>query len=246
MLVNNNFTHIETAGSTGYTGVYPWDRDTYAVYPANQTTGDEVLAQALGSPTGKVGQRVYQTRGWLAAPYHAITAIGRWIEMGASVQIATDAGVSGTTIVSNIDFAYPQSNTYQTVGSTDVVTYPCQGTTGTAYSMGSEIPSPVPNRNIRTNPVGQAVYVMVAQGNILSLTNATMINVATGAPVTLLPPVTGSNDVNQGYYGYNFGYVLPSAPLLPNTQYAVTISGLNGTVPFSRSFTFTTGNVTPY
>ncbi|POP04391.1 serine protease, partial [Salmonella enterica subsp. enterica serovar Heidelberg] len=35
----------------------------------------------------------------------------------------------------------------------------------------------------------------------------------------------------------------PTAPLQPNTPYTVNLSGtINGT-PFTRSFTFTTGNV---
>jgi hypothetical protein len=123
------------------------------------------------------------------------------------------------------------------------LTYPCQGSTDTAYRLTGEVPNPVPTRNLATSPLGQPIIVMIRKGRVLTLTSATMTKVSTGTPITLRAPVTLANDVNQGYYEANFGYVLPDVALEPSTQYQVTINGKNGATVFSRTFTYTTGSV---
>jgi hypothetical protein len=93
------------------------------------------------------------------------------------------------------------------------------------------------------SPVGHPIIVMIRKGRVLTLTSATVTKVSTGATVAMRSPVTSANDVNQGYYGSNAGYILPDVALEPSTQYQSTVTGKNGAAVFSRTCSFTTGSV---
>ena len=135
----------------------------------------------------------------------------------------------------------------QLLGSDDVVTYPCNGVTGVNFQLRNETPNPVPGRNLSTNPIGTPILIKVRDGNALNVTNAAMINVATGAPVVLRAPIGAANDPNRtggngfGYFKPSEAYVAPDAALMPGTTYQVTIVGTNNGAAFSRTFNFTTG-----
>jgi len=70
-----------------------------------------------------------------------------------------------------------------------------------------------------------------------------MQRVSDGQAVVMRSPVTGAADPNGRLANDpQIGYVLPDAPLQPNTSYRVTISGTNNGAAFQKTFTFTTGN----
>ena len=84
---------------------------------------------------------------------------------------SVQAGVLGNgsfTVV--FDFAIPAESTAQLPGSNDVLTYPCNGTTGVNYQLKSEEPSPIPSRNLAANPVGHPILVTVRYGNVITIT----------------------------------------------------------------------------
>ena len=105
-----------------------------------------------------------------------------------------------------------------------------------------EEPNPVPGRNLRVNPIGGSVFVLLRYGNKLEFTSATMTQVSgvgSGTAVKLRDPVTSANSGNA--FLSHQGYIVADAPLQPNTQYEVVINGTNNGTPFTRQFTFTTG-----
>lgn len=243
LLVNNYIGHYENAGTPGYTGNAPEDRDIAAGYKFATTgvIGDEIINNI--NTTGASATMLL--RGLLAVPYHLGGAMGSFVNLGIGYEDSTAAGTTtqyGARTLLNIDMGVPQGSGSQSLGASDVETYPCQGTTGAQWEMTQETPSPLPSRNLTTNPTGPAIGVMVADGQTITLTSATITNTATGAPVAIAALRTQANDPNPTEMSANYGYILPDAPLAPNTVYQVIVAGTNSGAPFSRTFTFTTGS----
>ena len=242
MVNNNTFSHYEVAATAGFTGVTPWDRMAAAGYSGVQF--GEILAGI--STSNKTGFGLKGARNLLVAPYHLMGAMQGNREIGVSVKSGGPIGSGAdytAAVTANesylaVDMAASHALLPQVQRSTDVLTYPCQGVTGTAYALTAESPNPVPSRNLAVNPIGQPVFVQLLAGNVLVITSVSVTGPA-GA-VALLPTMTASNDPNQELLA-NMAIIMPSAPLSPSSAYSVFITGTNNGVGFSRSFGFSTG-----
>lgn len=223
-----SFSHAESPGPATFTGAAPADRVTAKGYPAQQGSIGEVMA-------GGSGEAVI--RGLLSAPYHllVLTFGSRDIGMGAA-----PSNIAGTPyFVANIGSQSAAGS--QSIASTDVATYPCNGTTGVNFLLRNEIPNPIPGRDLSVTPIGTPILFKARDGNALVITNVGMVKAATGAAIALRPVVTAANDPN-GLFQASQAYVAPDSPLEPLTKYTVTYSGTNANVPFTNSsFSFTTG-----
>jgi uncharacterized protein YkwD len=222
--------HTEIVGQTGFTGVTPTDR---AVAKGYVGQAGEVAA---------IGTAVGATRILFSAPYHLRGLMDGYRDIGIAVG-------TGAVVRENNYFVGDLGNQtnagLQLLAGTDVMTYPCDGTTGVNYLLVGETPNPVPGLDLYKNPIGTPILIKVRDGNVLTVTSATMSNKATGASVTLRPAVTAANDPNRvngmAYYKASEAYVAPDAPLSPGTQYQAVVVGTNNGVPFSRTINFTTG-----
>ena len=238
MIANNIASHSESAGTTGYTGVGPDARDAFAGY-LNPGMVNEGFVQYSGV-TNKQGYGVSGLRTLLNAPFHAAGMLLYWRDVGIAVRSTPDiANPLMQGVVVDFEYGYTNSSGSQLLSSSDVVTYPCQGTTGTDVRMIEETPNPFTNadgspRNLYANPIGGIVTIQVRNGNTIAINNASMINVATGETVPMFAP-------QAPFFMQNSALVGADVPLLPNTAYQVTINGLNNGAAFSRTFTFTTG-----
>ena len=239
MLRNNVYSHTESASyPTGFTGINPWDRTAFAGYPTTYYTNELI---AFGSNTITTGRGEKGVRELLAGVYHAIGSLRPMKDVGISVRAPADVGAS--TVLVPTEIVTGTTDGYQMLASDEVVTYPCQGTTGTEYQLPDEDPNPVPGRNLGTTPLGHPIIVMARLGRTLSLTSASMHRVSDGQAVVMRDPVTGASDPNGRLTNDpQIGYVLPDEPLQPNTAYQVALSGTNNGVAFQKTFTFTTGN----
>lgn len=237
MILNNLHSHYESASyPNGFTGVYPADRASAAGYSTTYAVGEGI---AFGSNGTKIGRGEAGVRELLAGVYHAIGVLQPMKDIGISVRAPADVGVS--TVIVPTEIVTSTTDGYQMLPSDEVVTYPCEGTTGTEYQLTDEDPNPVPGRNLGTSPLGQPIIVMARLGQTLSLTAASMQRVSDGQSVVLRSPVTGAADPNgQLANAPQIGYILPESPLQPNTAYRVMISGTNNGGAFQK--TFTTGN----
>lgn len=247
-IANNTAGHIESAGTPYFTGVNPIDRLTAAGYSSVANDVSEDISGPGGSNT-KVNVGTDAIRGLLNAPYHMASLMTGFREVGLSIRAAADIGLvfGGNTMVAELGFK--PADGPQVLGASDVKTYPCDGSTSIVPNLRNETPNPVPGRDLAKNPLGSSVYVAVTNANSLSITSSSMINVATGAAVTLRPTLTAANDPNAvdggGYYfSANQAIITADAPLAPFTKYQVTINGTNNGVSFSRTFSFTTGATT--
>ena len=240
-LLNWVFSHVEdvTKYPLGYTGHSPSDRITHQGY-TNLRNAGEVMARYRGT-SAKFGEGIAQMQGLLSAPFHLKGLTYGFREVGLSVRSNTDVGSVNPAVYSVADLAYKQNSGMQRQSSSSILTYPCEGTTGVNFQLRHEEPNPVPGRDLDAYPLGHPVLIRVREGNILAITDVTMRNWTTDELVPLRSVATTKADDPHGYFEYNEAYVIPIGPLRPNTAYEVTIAGTNSSVPFTRTFVFSTG-----
>lgn len=237
-------SHIETQGTPGFTGEQVLDRVVARGYPATsvELVHEEGTVES-GAAVAKAGSGTRGLRRLLSGPYHANGLLGSSRDVGVSALLSNVGTVKWAGLwltLASTSLVGPQL-----LAGTDVATYPCAGTTGTAFALTNESPSPVPGRDLAANPLGQPVMVRLRNGHRLTITSAKMTLAATGVDVPMRTPVTSANDpvspCSVGCFQSNEGYVIPDVSLKASTVYQVAISGTNNEKPFSRSFTFTTG-----
>lgn len=240
-LLNNLFQHTEDRAThpTGFTGATPWDRFAYQGY-TNLGGGVDQIAGVSGT-ADKAGFGVQGLRNLLNAPYHLKGLMAGMREMGVAVRSSSDTGTSPARVLLQYDAAYTQAAGPQNLSSSDVLTYPCEGSAGVNRQLTNESPEPVPGRDLRANPLGTSVYFSVRAGNTLVVRQVTMTHAGTGSAVTLRGVVTAANDPHREFLAHE-AYVAADTPLAANTAYQVTVTGTNNRTSFSRTFTFTTGS----
>jgi uncharacterized protein YkwD len=243
LLINGDSVigHYQVTGTPSFTGVTPQDRETAAGYGNGDFEASEVTAK-IGATT-KVGQGVSRVRDLLIRPYHEIAMMRGYRDVGVSIQESNDVGLTpNNRVAANIDFGVTNAAGKQAAPANTLRTYPCDGSTGINRSMNGETPSPVPSRNLAATPLGSTIAVIGDVGTTLAIASASMTNASTGADVPLRTPVTNKNDpYTTTYLLNNEGYVSADNSLDPSTTYSVTITGMNNSSAFTKTFSFTTG-----
>ncbi|MDB5930298.1 MAG: Allergen V5/Tpx family protein [Polaromonas sp.] len=249
LIINSISSHLEDQAQypEGFTGTDPEARIKAQGYPNPGGVTDEFALFSASAPVlPKQGLGELGVRGLLNAPYHLNGLMSGYRDVGMAVRTNADTGKGARVAVVQINAAYQASAGPQQLGSSDVQTYPCEGTTGVNRQLTNESPNPVPGRDLRASPLGTSVYIAAREGSRLAIGSAAMALASTGQAVSLRPPVTGANDpygpCASGCFRQHQAYVVPNAPLQPGSAYSVTISGTSNGQPFSRSFTFTTGS----
>ncbi|TSD59048.1 CAP domain-containing protein [Variovorax sp. KBS0712] len=239
LLVNNIAGHFQDASKAAFTGVTPTDRANAAGY------GQGLILDAFADTTGAngnvlgptefapQGRGIAAVRSLLSAPYHALDLLSPQIDVGISIMSSDQVGAAtanfGPRAISQFNLAIAQGQFSQKPDGAAVQTYPCDGTTGTAYQLKNEQPNPVPGRDLSTNPVGQPIIVAVRVGQLITIQSATMLKKSDGASVTLRAPMLKANDPNF-LVDPSRAIILPDQPLEPNTEYLVSVTGTNTTM----------------
>ncbi|MBS0339074.1 MAG: CAP domain-containing protein [Proteobacteria bacterium] len=243
-LYNNVAGHFQSATDPYFTGTNPGTRADAAGY--NYSVLQEDIMDFSGT-ANLANHGPQSVRGLLSAPYHSLAMLSGMRDVGISVMNSDATGTTATKgprIIGQFDSGVLQGSSTQKPGSAAVLTYPCDGSTGVEYELRGESPNPVPGRDLNANPVGQGVMVMVREGQIVNVTSVAMVRASDGTPVTLRAVMTKDNDPN-GKIGYNEAVILPDAPLLPGTQYTVTMSVTNQTATGTPSGTLTSTGTNP-
>jgi uncharacterized protein YkwD len=244
-IVNNIVSHFEnlSINPTGFTGADAAARVIAQGFIGAGAVADEIAA--ISGTSVKTGMGEGGIRSLLNAPYHLNGLMSGYRDVGVSVRSSADAGAGAAAVVLQLDAAYKASVGPQLMASSDVLTYPCDGTAGVDRQLSNETPNPVPGRDLRINPLGSTIYVAVLDGNTLAITSASMVKTSTGQFITLRTPITATNDPQgpcaAGCFKSHQGYVVADAALEANLSYQVSINGTNNGTSFSRTFTFTTG-----
>ena len=240
-IANNVVSHEEEPGRPGFTGVGPLSRIRAQGYqePVGGGIGvtDEIFVLLGSNAISGVAER--GVRSLLNAPYHLQGLMSGYRDVGISLRPTTVISGPRAAVYLQINAAYKGGP--QLLPATQVLSYPCEGSSGVDRQLSDEQPNPVPGRDLRTSPLGSSVYVAVREGQTLTINSASMVKVSNGQPVALRMPVTAANDPNPGFFRSHQGYVVPDGPLDANTAYRVRVGGANNGAPFSLNFIFTTG-----
>ena len=210
MALNQSWSHDEGHESSGFTGFDPFARAVHAGY--NASGAGEGLIR--GADAGA------SMRGLLAAPYHAISMLSGWKDLGVSFADGVLVNVYGTQGAMQY--------------TDEIRTYPCAGTSATRSSSTRETPSPFSNFN---EVWGQPILVM-SPGK-LQLTSVRVKGPLTDVPVKVIYGNDHDADPNDICLGL-WTCVIPE-PLQPLTTYEVQLTWLHSGQPGSRTFTFQTG-----
>jgi uncharacterized protein YkwD len=235
-------TDSEVQGNPGFTGVTYQDRATYVGWPTSVGVGGgaagwynyDYTTNTAGTLTNtQWGQALVNA--WASGVYHQALIDSPFNVMGFGVSITTSQNLQ--LALASESYAVDWNNPNDISASAAPLTFPCQGVTGIPYGDNGENPVPP---NASSNGFGTPVAVIGRMSDTVILTSATLVNTATGAQITL-NILNASNDPNKLLPNYQAS-AYPTSPLAPNTTYQANLSGtINGT-PFTRTFTFTTGN----
>jgi len=238
----NKPTDSEVQGNPGFTGVSYQDRATYVGWPtASYATGGttgwynyDYTTNTAGTLTNtQWGQALVNS--WASGVYHQALIDWPFNVMGFGVSTTTSQ--SFQLALASESIAFDWSNPNDISANAAPLTFPCQGVTGIPYGLAGEVPMPP---NTSSKGFGTPISVIGRLNDTVILTSATLVNTATGEQITL-NILNASNDPNKLLPNYQAS-AYPASPLAPNTTYQANLSGtINGT-PFTRTFTFTTGN----
>ncbi|CAE6956673.1 CAP domain-containing protein [Paraburkholderia domus] len=235
MGLNDVLTDSEVSGSAGFTGVTYVDRAASAGFPSS-AYGPGVSV-TTSTTTGNFSALQYGQQSMyslLGGVYHADIAAYPSNTVGIG-EYETQVS-SGSYQFTDSWLSLSLLNTQVQTLANAPLTFPCQGVTGVTYKEVGEIPSPP---NVSSSGWGTPIVVMGNITDVIVLQTATVAGPSGNVAVQILNSATDPNKELNGYQAVAY----PTAPLTPNTQYSVSLTGtVNGTA-FSRSFTFSTGNI---
>ncbi|MES2423055.1 MAG: hypothetical protein V4562_01390 [Pseudomonadota bacterium] len=230
--------HIEILGQPYFTGFTLFDRALHVGYTyrelwENMTTA--VWTNVTGQPN--LGDMAVfaddVTRGLLTTVYHL---------RGMMVQ-TNDVGVAalhqqyGTTVVrAYVMELGAKIGETGPAAQTGVLHYPCQGTTAAkaVFKPSDEVPNPRPGHG---GTLGTPIYLRAPAGETISISSQQITVLSSGAPVAA-QVMTSANDP-AGELGRSDAFVVPDAALTPGVTYRVRVSGMAGSIAFSKDYTFT-------
>jgi hypothetical protein len=234
--LHNAVSDSETAGNTGFTGTTYIARATAAGFPSSAlgigVSGAGYAVFTSNFSATQAGQQfVYSL---LSGVYHADVAAFPVNTVGIGENETQTT--SGSNTYTNSWQSMSLFNTQvQTLANTPL-TFPCNGVTGVPYVDVSELPTPP---NVSASGAGTPVVVMGNTSDAITLQSASMSGPSGAVALQILNAATDPNKELTTYEAVAY----PTSPLAPNTQYSVSLTGTVNGVAFSRSFSFTTGNI---
>ena len=234
--LNNAVSDSETAGNPGFTGTTYIARAVVAGFPGS----------AYGIGVGGAGNAVFTSNfsatqageqyvlSLLSGVYHSDVATFPMNTVGIG-EYETQATVGSYTYTDSWQSMSLFNTQAQTLANTPL-TFPCNGVTGVAYADVAEIPTPP---NVSGSGWGTPVMLTGNTSDTIVLQSASMSGPSGAVTLQILNSATDPNKELTTYEAVAY----PTSPLTPNTQYSVSLTGTVNGVAFSRSFSFTTGNV---
>ncbi|WP_352309855.1 CAP domain-containing protein [Psychrobacter sp. W2-37-MNA-CIBAN-0211] len=239
-----------------------------AQYGATENIAQSVYYSSAGDFLSVDTVAISMAKSLLAAPYHLRSLMLPTSSLVGTGMVTYKPSDKNTT---NNQGYVLVSNASATKASADntfsgVFTYPCQGVTGTVTALYNETPNPVEGtgRNLRTDPIGQPVYISMPSAQKIKVSNINFRDTQRNADV----PIQLIDFDNDPYTNTNYALPANEAFILPltdalksceikraanqsqqcglygNTKYQVSFDILvdNKTLQ-NKSFTFTTGKV---
>ncbi|WP_157039390.1 CAP domain-containing protein [Aquincola tertiaricarbonis] len=221
--------HLEDANKSGFQAITPNERGTKAGYVGG--SGEFISYRGIGTASNMGDALV---RSLLGSVYHLAGSFDGYRDAGVGVSFAE----GGLNPVATLNWTVGQPTDVPRQEPADVVTYPCEGTTGVQPSMRGEAPDPFAGLGFAADEhVGQPIYVRAPAGKEIDLLSATITS-STGdsIPVFLYHASQDPHKVLTG----NQAFVIPRQGLAQETTYTVQVQGTTDGIGFARTFSFTT------
>lgn len=234
--LNGSITDNEVSGKSGFTGNTYADRVVAAGFPNGAIgvgasgAGNAVFTNNFNATLA--GQQFVGTL--LSGAYHAVIATFP-VDNAGFGEYETQVTSGSYTYTESWQSISMYSNREQRI-SNSPQTFPCDGVTGVPYQGIGEIPSPP---NVSSSGWGTPITVMGNLTDAIVVQSATVTGPSGAVAVQILNADSDPNKLIGKYQAVAY----PTSPLTPNTKYSVTINGTANGTAFSRSFSFTTGNV---
>lgn len=238
IISNDSFTHDETSGTAGFTGVHWWNRDEALGYVP--VGGWEVMAGPVHGSQGVdlLVNTVYHRIGLLAFEP---------VDVGIGWTVAAASSVSMPLV---LDLTCPGDDVVRSLGQraqpyiNGVAIWPLDGAIGVPLRLGSESPNPVPSQDVLT--LGTPISITVDNEATVNTMSFVLTDSATGSLVAARL-LTEQSDPNL-LVPRSYVALLPLAPLASNTTYRVAYRGtstefLSGAQQvLDRAWSFTTAS----
>jgi hypothetical protein len=235
---NDSFTHDETAGTTGFTGVHWWERDEALGYVP--VGGSEVVAGVVHGAQGVdvLVNGVYHRAGIL---------MFESVDVGIGWNGGAAASISMPLVM---DITQPGIDPVRGLGQSaqasinGIATWPVDGARGVPLRLGLESPNPVPTQDVLS--LGTPASITVGADQTVAVASFVMSNASTGATVSTRT-LTSQSDPNL-LLPASFVALVPLEALAPNTAYRVAFMGSTtgfpsgAIVPVDRTWSFTTAS----
>jgi hypothetical protein len=236
-IANDLFSHLETEGTQGFTGIDPFNRDKSQGYPPRG--GGEAISFGY-APRNAIDAL-------LNGVYHrALLLQFDPVDLGVGWSSQVRADLSIPLVV---DFASPDDGSARSAGQTaqpqidGVVVWPLDGAQDLATHMGNEIPNPVPAEDVRM--LGTPASISVYKDQRIDVSTFVLSEDASGVVV---PTVILTKDSDAGHMiTQSFVGLIPLSALKADTVYRVDFSGSIGPADamagsaYVRTWRFTTG-----
>ncbi|MES2530935.1 MAG: hypothetical protein V4636_07855 [Pseudomonadota bacterium] len=231
-------SHAEAPGSTGFTGETASAR-AKAVGYAPRTVGEAFAHSNLDATDAAIARAptptdraVSHTEFLLSTVYHMQALLLPRADLG--VGYAEQRGADVFTQVTVMEFG-AKTGVPNTVQS-DVLTYPCEGTTAVrpSFTPSKETPNPMPSTGDGT--VGTPLYIRAPEGSVLALTSSSVTASDGNAVATTV--LNSTNDPEKRLTQAQI-FVVPQSALIKGKSYQVNFNGTVDGKAFNRTFSFT-------
>lgn len=223
--INNTITHDQVAGRQGFTGVDVSARLAAAGYRFN-TNASRAYGEVISAAGNGSGQ--YMAEELITAVYHRFVIFEPVFKEIGTGAATTSTGYNYFTANFTANNGYAAG-----LASGQVAVWPFSGQTDVPrnFFSNTESPDPVPDRN----EVGYPISVHANIDVTIGVTNFT-VRPRGGADL----PVRLLSNANDTHTGRSSAAIVPLAPLAANTVYDVSFTGLTGSTPVTRTWSFTT------
>lgn len=188
---------------------------------------DEVIGRAL-TPTDRA---VSHTEFLLSTVYHMQALLLPRPDIG--VGYAEQRGADVFTQVTVMEFGAKTG--VPNIVQSDVLTYPCEGTTAVRASFipSKETPNPMPD--VGDGTVGTPIYIRAPEGSSLALKGSSVI-APNGNPIATTV-LDSTNDPEKRLTQAQV-FVVPQSALIKGMTYQVNFTGTVDGKAFNRTFSF--------
>jgi uncharacterized protein YkwD len=255
-LANGNITalsHDENSAFPNYYEATPLSRARKAGVPSTEWVAENAAANLNQATDAASGLNCLNQ--WLNTVYHLQGATGVSETAGIGFQTNTAQGTFGCVLdmgeTTNVVGTPIDNGVYggggQQMATNAIAVSPTPNEANVATAMVAETPNPAPDLAKPGRPIMLRVNAS-APGDSLTVSSFTLTVNGAQVPARIIVPAaamsgsTGATaDVNNNVFT-GVAFLLPLAPLTPNTTYTVSFSGQRDGTPITKTWTFATGS----